>query len=639
MSRRHALFVLIVVSSLLGGARTARADVDVDLVTDWFKTYLHRVPDESTLSAYVSELKRGVQPSTVKAQILGSEEYYERHRRNPDSFVTALFRDLRDRGPSPAELRSWMDELARLGGDRQELALRFVRATLRPEQPWLKTADLDTIRNWYRRYLNRPPDSAEVNQWVQKLEQGWSMLDVQAGILGSEEFFRRHDRDPARFITALYTEVAGMPPRPDDVRYWLSWLQQANGDRQAVARRSIAALRLQLQPNPTIPARMPDVVERMAAETRQARLDGELELAGTAQGRQVSLRTNALVDYGQRLRELLQQRGYTTDQVRDALDRVEEADNAVAAALAEPPGTAPHCLAAAQRVANLVAAARATLPTPAPAPVLTTPPRVTTTVMAFDTERALRLMRPVLRDNQEVVHLLRSLPDQNSAFQGLARDADVFTAQLDSFRAQLRLGDPLPALQTSFQALRRQERRIGQVLAAITAPGTLRNAWWQVEQDLAPVTAALGLGPEVPAPPKEAVLTTRPDLTNLTQPKPGPAARPTTVVGQADAAATEVDAFLATLNPFVLANPAVPRLQVAARNLRNDLVRLRQSAAGGAQQDLAGRYVDVSRSFEQARRQWEAAARTLPPAEATQWARVQQAVEPLRPPGAERRAP
>jgi hypothetical protein len=632
MSRRRSLLTLIVVFNLLGWTGSVRADADADLVNDWYKTYLNRTPDESTLSAYVSELKRGVLPSMVKAQILGSDEYYERHRRKPELFITGLFQDLRSRAPTPAELRTWTDELTRPGGDREELARRFIRATLRPEQPWLRTADLETIRSWYRRYLGRPADSADLNQWVQRLEQGWSMLDVQAGILGSDEFFLRYNRDPARFIAGLYTEVAGMPPRPDDVRYWLSMLQQFNNDRQAVARRSVVVLRMQTQPAPVIPARLPDIVERVAADTRQVRQDGEYELAGTAQGRQVLLRANALVDYGQQLRELLQQRGYTTDQVRDALDRVEEADYAVAAALAEPPGTAPRCLASAQRVENYVAAARATLPTPVPTPPAPPLQRPVTTVVTFDTEGVLRLLRPVLRGSREVVHLLRSLADQDPAYQGLARDVDAFAALLDGSRAQLRLGDPLPALQTSFRTVLRQERRISQALAASTAPSNLRNAWWQVEQDLAPVTAALGLGREIPAEPTEAVLRSRPNLAN--------AGRPTTVTGQADAALTEVDAFLATLNPFVVANPAVPRLQVAVRNLRNDLLQLRQLAAGGASpQDLAARYRDVGRAFDQARRQWEPAARGLPAAEAAQWARVEQALEPLRALGAERRTP
>ena len=48
-----------------------------------------------------------------------------------------------------------------------------------------------------------------------------------------------------------------MPPRPDDVRYWLSLLQQFNNDHQAVARRSVVVLRLQTQPAPFIPARLP----------------------------------------------------------------------------------------------------------------------------------------------------------------------------------------------------------------------------------------------------------------------------------------------------------------------------------------------------------------------------------------------
>jgi hypothetical protein len=126
MSRRQSVFALIVVSSLLGWAGPAWADVDVDLVTDWYKTYLHRPPDESALSNYVSELKRGVLPSQVKAQLLGSDEYFQRYNQNPERFITGLFRDVRSRNPSPDEVRIWLAELSRVGGDREELARQLL---------------------------------------------------------------------------------------------------------------------------------------------------------------------------------------------------------------------------------------------------------------------------------------------------------------------------------------------------------------------------------------------------------------------------------------------------------------------------------------------------------------------------------
>src|SRR5262249_49841312 len=155
---------------------------------------------------------------------------------------------------------------------------------------WLNTNDIETIRIWYRRYLGRPADKADVESWVQRLKQGWSMLDVQAGILGSAEYFDRYQRDPARFIAALYEAVEGTPPWPQDVRYWQSLLDQLKGDRQALARRLLIAVPRRNQPEPFVPARLPEVVERMTASTRQLREDAQLELAGTPQGRQVLLR-------------------------------------------------------------------------------------------------------------------------------------------------------------------------------------------------------------------------------------------------------------------------------------------------------------------------------------------------------------
>jgi len=631
MQRRRVVFALVVtLCGLLGSAGTGRADEDTALVAKWYRAYLKREPGTSVLEAYASELKNGTPASDVQATLLGSNEYFDRANRDPETFVAALYTDVIGRAGTPAEVRTWVDALRRLNGDRQELARQFLRSSARPGQPWRNESDLDAIRGWYRKYLGREAAPTDVNTWIKYLEQGWSILDVQAGILGSDEFFNRYRRDPARFIAGLYAEILGVNPWPDDLRYWQGILRDLNDNREALARRALQ--RLVGPPKQPLPPDMPrqprDVAARLVLAIEDLQQQARSELSGTPQGRRVLLRVAALVDAGQQFRDLVQQRGYSMDQLRQALETLERDRQAVLDELTSPPGTAPRCAQAARDVGNLVAAGTAILP-PLPPQVVSAAapaPRI-----VFDIDPLLRLLRPLARDNRHVLSLVRGLTEEGVAYQGLTRDVDAFAELIEQFRNQVRPGAALSQLQTAFSPLQRQERRIDRDLATVNASGALRQGWWQVGQDMAEVAASLGVSRET-ADRGEAVLKTRPAPDNLSRAlQPGDTGRiPATVVNQADDAIAEVDALLANLRPLVLTNAAVPRLQVEARNLRNALVQFRQAAAIAVmRQDLSGYLRDVTGALERAHRQWERVAGS-PLANTAQWTRIDQVIEQLR---------
>ncbi len=96
-------------------------------VASWYHQYLRRDPDPIGFRDHVFNLRRGYQPRTVEAQILGSQEYYRLNGANPLAFVHALFRDVLGRPPSRGEANSWLDRLR--GERRSELAQRFLEQT------------------------------------------------------------------------------------------------------------------------------------------------------------------------------------------------------------------------------------------------------------------------------------------------------------------------------------------------------------------------------------------------------------------------------------------------------------------------------------------------------------------------------
>src|SRR5262249_6677796 len=74
---------------------------------------------------------------------------------------------------------------------------------------------------WYARYLHRRPDAAGLREWVNQLRNGVSAEQVQAGILGSDEYYKLHGSNPSGFVYALYVDVLGRRPSDQEVQDWV----------------------------------------------------------------------------------------------------------------------------------------------------------------------------------------------------------------------------------------------------------------------------------------------------------------------------------------------------------------------------------------------------------------------------------
>src|ERR1051326_2907826 len=77
------------------------------------------------------------------------------------------------------------------------------------------------VQSWYARYLHRAVEPLGYQAWVTRLRNGDAPPSVEAGILGSGEYFELHGNDPARFITGLYLDVLGRYPSHTEVGIWL----------------------------------------------------------------------------------------------------------------------------------------------------------------------------------------------------------------------------------------------------------------------------------------------------------------------------------------------------------------------------------------------------------------------------------
>jgi hypothetical protein len=434
------------------------------------------------------------------------------------------------------------------------------------------------VQGWYRDYLGRSV-GPELTAWVQLLRGGMSPIDVQATILGSDEFYQQKRRDPERFILDTLEGVTWQAPDQATVQRWTDRLNQFRGDRVALAREILLTYGQQQQQQQQPPAadKALELATQLASAARLLVDNAAFELAGTVQGQQVSLRARALADASAQLQQQLTARTATASQVNSLYSTVVGSFEAVQSALANPPGTAPSTSAVARRIGSIVVDVQKSLPAQA-SPVPTTP---TNSYLAYDQRKLLTQVDSTTRAIQSVTQVLTPAANQDYRFSVALRDLNSLGAGTDAFGDAASRGASSQQLNYNLQTLRAQADRIRPQLFDGEPPMFTRLYWLSVEAGLEQMrdtlkagNAAGGLagGDSSLEPINVPVVTTRPDA-NL--------------ISLADQAIAQVDAFLTGISPLVYGVPDIPRVQRDVRTLRNRLLEFRQKAVeGDATSDL-----------------------------------------------------
>lgn len=114
----------------------------------------------------------------------------------------------------------------------------------RPPLPLPGNAE-QLVHDWYQLYLHRAPDPGGLAQWVGELNRGTPPELVQATLLASDEYYRRHGGTPHLWIANIFKELLGRTPSRDELRLWLGELARI-GAREAVALEILRAGRAEL---------------------------------------------------------------------------------------------------------------------------------------------------------------------------------------------------------------------------------------------------------------------------------------------------------------------------------------------------------------------------------------------------------
>ena len=148
------------------------------VVDNLYTTLLGRAADPGGEAGFVTDLANGMTLEQVKAVILGSPEYFQKHGNDNTAWVQAVYEAVLNRPIDPAGQSGWTNALTYL--DRTTVAALILTS---PE------SQQDLIQSAYQQYLRRPADSSGLAGWLANLQHGMTDQTLAADILGSDEFF------------------------------------------------------------------------------------------------------------------------------------------------------------------------------------------------------------------------------------------------------------------------------------------------------------------------------------------------------------------------------------------------------------------------------------------------------------------
>jgi hypothetical protein len=157
-------------------------------VTRLYLTYLRRQPDSAGLAANVQSLQQGSTIRDLKANFLGSPEYFQTQGNSTnDGWLSAVYLDVLGRGIDPSGLANWTQQLNQ-GVSRTDVARSILLSS---------EANTLLVEGFYLQYLGRPSDPTGLQGFVSQLTAGVSEESVVQQIVTSDEFFNRPPITPS----------------------------------------------------------------------------------------------------------------------------------------------------------------------------------------------------------------------------------------------------------------------------------------------------------------------------------------------------------------------------------------------------------------------------------------------------------
>ncbi len=197
------------------GILTHSFEYYTDFVTGAYQKYLGRGPDAAGLAGWVWGMQHGVTDERLEAFFIGSAEYIAGHGGAGAGWVQGMYRDLLGRTPAQAEVNQWVNGLNQ-GLSTTYVAYGFAASAER---------ETERVQGDYETYLGRAASAAEVAGWVDGFEHGLSNEAVIAGFIGSAEYFNNQGGEYIPdWVARAYQDVLHRLPGANEVAAWVALL-------------------------------------------------------------------------------------------------------------------------------------------------------------------------------------------------------------------------------------------------------------------------------------------------------------------------------------------------------------------------------------------------------------------------------
>lgn len=205
-----------------------------DQVYRLYQATLDRAPDTAGHLGWVQELFYG---NRTLLEVIGgfvnSLEFQNVYGALDDTaFIQTLYQNVLDRAPGDAEVQGWLDVFAT--GETREAVVQgfsesqefknqteldaFFFAEARSPSVWQ-----DDVYRLYRATLDRDPDLAGFQGWLDALGSETPFLNAVTGFVASQEFqIRFGNVDDEAFVRLLYQNVLERDPTQSEVDGWLT---------------------------------------------------------------------------------------------------------------------------------------------------------------------------------------------------------------------------------------------------------------------------------------------------------------------------------------------------------------------------------------------------------------------------------
>jgi hypothetical protein len=182
-----------------------------DFVTSIYQAYLSRTPSSSEIQIWLPLLRQGSQaPGTpspdeqFEALVLSSTEFYWKNGNSDIPWLTGVYLVVLGRQPDPTgfNMNLYNTEFT-YGFQRYDAALDVLMTTEYRQK---------VVTGFYQTYLGRSPTPTELTDGVNTLANGGTNEQVQASILGTDEYFNKVGGTNQNWINAVYQALLGRAP-------------------------------------------------------------------------------------------------------------------------------------------------------------------------------------------------------------------------------------------------------------------------------------------------------------------------------------------------------------------------------------------------------------------------------------------